>query len=348
MNRTSKFLAIVIIAIVVQSANSAVYLYNPGFTNGSGTDADNWIEDGDAARQSWGSHDGDGYLMSLPGYTTNTYGEFYQNVANITVGKIFTLSFWQEGDNGAWNGSNVTVRLIWLDSGSNKISSVTKDIDDYTGYVPWTNLNIAGRSPHNTEFLRVQFDANSPGSTNGSGAAKFDDLTLTETTGLFNPGFAYGSGVDPDNWTENSVAGASRQTWGSHDGDGWLMALPGYNTNTYGEFYQDIDVVMPGDIYTFSFWLQGDVLWNGSNVMTRLIWYDSNTNEINNTSNSLDTYTGNSSWTNLYLKTTAPNNAIRLRVQFDAESPFNGGGAVKVDDLILSNAAPSGMGFFIR
>ena len=336
LNRPIYFLAIAIIASNVQLAGGAVYLYNPGFTNGSGFDADNWIEDslGDAARQSWGSHDGDGYLMSLPGYTPATHARFYQDVNNITVGYIYSLSFWQDGD-GVWNGSNVTARLVWLDNGSNQISSVTTNLDAYTGG-SWTEISLDGRAPTNTSYLRIQFDADSP--NGGGGAAKFDELILTELPGLFNPGFTNGSGTDADNWIENNLNEATRQSWGSHDGDGWLMALPGFNSGTYGEFYQDLDDITPGHVYSLSFWQEGDAVWNGSNVTAQLIWLDSGSSEISRVSSNLDAYTGGA-WTELYIGGKAPDSTSFLRVQFDGKSPSFGGGAAKFDELILTEWA---------
>jgi len=334
-------LLVVTLATALQRIEGAVTLYNPGFTNGSAGDADSWTENtlDEAARQSWGSHDGDGWLMSLPAYNSGTYGEFFQDVTNITPGYTYALSFWQEGD-GAWNGSNVTARLLWLTSASNQIGSVASNLDAYTaGSVSWTNLFIDGTAPSNAAILRVQFDAASP--SGGSGAAKVDDLSLAKWSGLlYNPSFAEGSSSDTrdaDYWIETLLAEASRQNWGSHDGDGWLMSLPGYAAGTHGEFYQDVEDIGPGDFCTLSFWQEGDAAWNGSNVTVRLVWLDSESTAIGSVTNNLDAYTGGSiSWTNLSLSGMAPADTVRLRVQFDADSPSSGGGAAKFDDLSLS------------
>jgi len=348
--RLSEFVVAVLVVLATRYSDGAVTLNNPGFTNGTGWDADDWTENSldEAARQSWGSHDGDGWLMSLPGYGSGTYGEFYQDIAGITPGCIYSLSFWQGGD-AVWNGSNVTARLIWLDDASSIIGGVTSNLDAYTsGSVSWTNITIDSVAPKQAAVLRVRFDAESP--TGGSGAAKFDDLVLTELPGLRNPGFADG-GVDArdaDSWTENSLDEAARQSWGSHDGDGWLISLVAWNTGTYCEVHQDVPAIA-GHFYTLSFWQEGDVAWNGSNVAAHLIWFDGASNNIGETAKNLDSYTGGAvSWTNLTMRSVAPPDAVRLRVQFDGESLNGGSGAAKFDDLSLSNAAPAGTVMILR
>ncbi len=178
-----------VIAAIALNAPGAVSLFNSGLADGSGSDPDHWIESATAkaGRADWGSHDGDGWLMALPGYGAGTSGAFYQDVRDVRTGYRCSLSFWQEGD-GGWNGSNVTARLIWLDGAAATLGSVTTNLDAYTaGSVPWTNITLHGVAPPGTASVRVRFDAESPSS--GGGAAKFDDLLLTLTaprgTGIF-------------------------------------------------------------------------------------------------------------------------------------------------------------------
>ena len=346
MSRRGAILLVIgIVAAVAWDAEAAVALNNGSFAVGTGGDPDGWSENtlDKASRQSWGSHNGDGWLMALLGWNegSGTYGEFYQDVSNVVPGNVYSLSFWQDGD-ASWNGSNVTARLIWLDSGSNAIGSVTTNLDAYTT-ASWAYLTLAGIAPRRAAALRVQFDAQTR-ATGGGGAAKFDDLTLIEWPGLYNPGFTNGVSLDADNWTEvPSTEQAGRQGWGSHDGDGYLMSLPGYSSGTYGAFYQDIPDILPWYRYTLSFWQEGDNNWNGSNVTARLIWLDSGSNAIKTVTKNLDAYTaGSVSWTNLTLSGVTPAQAVTLRIQFDAESPASGGGAAKFDDFRLTRAFAGG------
>jgi len=347
--RVSKRIAVLfgigIVAVVAWDADAAATLVNGSFAEGTDGDPDGWSENtlDKASRQSWGSHNGDGWLMALLGWNegSGTYGEFYQDVTNVVPGKVYSLSFWQDGD-ASWNGSNVTARLIWLDSGASAIGSVTTNLDAYAA-ASWASITLAGIAPRRATALRVQFDAQTRAS-GGGGAAKFDDLTLTEWPGLYNPGFVQGVSLDAANWTElPSTDQAGRQGWGSHDGDGYLMSLPGYSSGTYGAFYQDIPDVLPWYRYTLSFWQEGDAAWNGSNVTARLIWLDGGANVIKTVTKNLDAYTaGSVSWTNLSLSGVTPAQAVTLRIQFDAESPANGGGAAKFDDFRLTRAPAGG------
>lgn len=154
-------------------------LLNPGFWYGSGTDAYDWEQVysvNDARREPWGSHDNDGWLMSLPGYAGGTYGAFYQDIADARPRERFTLSFWQEGDVG-WNGANVTASIVWLDAAYNTLGRVTKNLDAWAYDWGWVNHVITGSAPAGTATVRIQFEAESPAF--GGGAAKFDDLLLT-------------------------------------------------------------------------------------------------------------------------------------------------------------------------
>ncbi|NQU41162.1 MAG: hypothetical protein HQ523_14515 [Lentisphaerae bacterium] len=349
-------LALIATLAALQSAVCEVTLYNPSFDDGSGNDADNWTENtlDKAARQTWGTHDeggGPGYtnLMSLTAFNAGTYAEFYQDITNIVPGNIYSLSFWHEGE-PAWSGSNVTARFIWIDGDSASIDSTAMDLDDHTLLSGWTNRVLDGVAPNHAKILRVQFDAQCPGTT--AGATKLDDMSLTEWPGLYNPGFAVEGDAfsDADRWIENSIDGAARQDWGSHDGDGFMMSLPSYSIATYGEFYQVVGGVTPGHIYSLSFWQTGDANWTGSNATARLIWLNSTSNTIDSATMSLDAWTlDGAGWTNHILKGQAPLAAASIRVQFDAQSPVSSpGGAVKIDELTLTNVAPHGTLLLLR
>ncbi|MDD3543845.1 MAG: hypothetical protein PHG96_00630, partial [Kiritimatiellae bacterium] len=176
------FVGMLTLALAAMPASADVALLNGGFTDGTDNDPDVWVENSLAlsCRHTWGSHDAGGYLMGLNGWAggAGTYAEFHQDVTNVVAGKTYVLSFWQEGD-GAWNGSNVTGRLLWLDANSNVIGGVTTNLDAYTvGGVMWTRIQLFGTAPSGAVGARVQFDAQILPS-GGDGAAKFDALTLT-------------------------------------------------------------------------------------------------------------------------------------------------------------------------
>lgn len=154
---------------------SANLLTNPGFSSGSGTDADNWTEASNSGRENWGSHDGDAYLMALYGWNSATSDQVYQDVTGATAGSTYSLTFWHEGDAG-WNGSAVSASMVWLDSGGSSIGTpVTVDLQPYATE-SWNNYVLNGTAPAGTVTVRVQLDATKP--DGGAGAQKFDEFDL--------------------------------------------------------------------------------------------------------------------------------------------------------------------------
>jgi len=165
--------------VTVANAN---LLYNPGFnTNGGGgTTPTGWTAGGDLNKQgveSWGSHDGDGWLEAFYGWNAGTSATLFQDIAG-SANAIYTLSFWQEGDN-AWNGSAFGVSLIWLDAAGSPVGTAASMNLQSTAIVNtgWTNQVLQATSPLNTATVRVQFAATSL-SEGGAGAAKIDELSL--------------------------------------------------------------------------------------------------------------------------------------------------------------------------
>lgn len=153
-------------------------LANPGFatqgTGGAG-DADEWVEASNSERQSWGSHDGDGFLMAVLGWNAPTTDQVYQDVP-ASGGMTYSLDYWHEGD-ANWSGSALSASLIWLDSEGSPVGTPVSD--DLQAYVlePWTMRTLSGEAPAGTAAVRVQFDATK--SPDALGAQKFDDLDLT-------------------------------------------------------------------------------------------------------------------------------------------------------------------------
>ncbi|MFO7937402.1 MAG: hypothetical protein R6V06_07335 [Kiritimatiellia bacterium] len=333
---------LLMLALATMRASADVELLNGGFANGVDINPDVWVENSLdlCCRHEWGSHDGDNYLMGLNSWVLDggTYAEFYQDVTNVVAGNTYVLSFWQEGDS-KWSGSNVTGRILWLDDNTEVISSVTTNLDAYTiGGITWTRILLAGTAPSDAIKARVQFDAEIL-PVEGGGAAKFDDMTFTEYTGLLlNPGFAEGVANDADFWTEYPTTDdAGREAWGDADGDGYLMGIPAYKSGAYGTFYQDVKGIKPGSVYTLNLQVSGQNDYTGSNVFARLIWMDNTLTPLSTVSTNLDALTVLWSWTPITMKTVPPGGASRLRVQFDAESASSGGaGAAKFDALSLT------------
>lgn len=354
VNMTRTWICLTLLALVAARADAAVQLLNGGFTNGVDTNPDVWVENSLelSCRHTWGSKDGDGYLMGLNGWAggAGTFAAFHQDVANVVAGNTYALSFWQEGD-GGWNGSDVTGRLLWLNADDDVIGGVTTNLDAYTaGGVSWTRIVLAGVAPAGAVGARVQFDASILPS-GGSGAAKFDAMSLAEYTGLLlNPGFAHGNVLDADFWTEHpTTEDAGREGWGSDDGDGYLMALPAYKSGTFGAFYQDVPGVKPGFRYTLTFSAAGEPPYNGSNVTARLIWLNNAMTPIASTTKDLDAYVNAWEWTRgLTLESVSPDGATHLRVQFDAESPASGAAAAKFDAFTLTRVAIPGTLIAVR
>ena len=168
--------------LATASAATANLLYNPGFnTNGGGgTTPDGWTATGDAGKQgveNWGSHDGDGWLEAFYGWNAGTSATLFQNMAGA-ANSIYTLSFWQEGDD-AWNGTAFSVSLLWFVATGSQIGTpATMDLQSTAiANTGWTNQILQATSPLNTATVRVQFAATSLAEA-GAGAAKIDEVNF--------------------------------------------------------------------------------------------------------------------------------------------------------------------------
>lgn len=163
--------------LLVAVASARGDLLNPGFANngGAGSTANNWTGSGKQGVQSWGSHDGDGWMQAFWGWGAGTSAQLYQDVAGA-ADTVYTLSFWQEGDD-AYNGTAFSVTLGWYDSGMNLLGSVQKDLQPWAGSsAGWISHSLMATSTVGTATVRVQFDATSL--ADGAGAGKVDDLGL--------------------------------------------------------------------------------------------------------------------------------------------------------------------------
>ena len=180
---TMKGITWLVAGLATVSVATANLLVNPGFdTNGGGgTTPTGWTGGGDAGKQgveSWGSHDGDGWLEAFYGWNAGTSATLSQDLAG-SANAIYTLDFWQEGDD-AWNGTSFDVSLIWLDaSGSSVGTPATMNLQPTAmANTGWTNQVLQATSPLNTATVRVQFAATSL-IEGGAGAAKIDEVDFT-------------------------------------------------------------------------------------------------------------------------------------------------------------------------
>ena len=172
---------------VLVGAASANLLLNPGFS----PDLSNWTVNptgsDEISTETWGSHDGDGYMLAFSSWNGGDAVSLYQDVA-AAPSYEYTVDFWLEGETG-WAGT-FGASMIWLDSGKNPVGTpVTLDLMPWAATTaPWTNLSMQGTSPSGTAFVRVQLSADS----SGTGAGKIDDITMIpEPTTLSLLGLAF-------------------------------------------------------------------------------------------------------------------------------------------------------------
>lgn len=156
---------------------------------------------------------------------------------------------------------------------------------------------------------------------------------------LLNPGFDdnSGAGSTPNYWTGSGKQGV--QSWGSHDGDGWLEAFWGWGLGTTADLYQDIEGD-PNTVYTLDFWQEGDDAWNGTDFSVSMTWLDNTGGTLGSTNMNLQSWaTVNNGWTNHVFQGISPDNTSTVRLQFSASPIDDGAGAAKVDDLDLTSMA---------
>ena len=154
---------------------------------------------------------------------------------------------------------------------------------------------------------------------------------------MINAGFATegtGGAQDAANWTEASSSG--REPWGSHDGDGFLMAAYGYTVgSTSGQFYQDVTGASEGLTYNLSYWHEGDAGWNGTATSISLVWLDGVGSSVGTpVSFNLQPY-ATESFSNRTLSGVAPAGTATVRVQVDITKLDGGAGAQKFDEFDL-------------
>ncbi len=153
---------------------------------------------------------------------------------------------------------------------------------------------------------------------------------------LLNPGFS----PDLGSWTVNPGGSndVSSEGWGSHDGDGRMLAFNSWNGGDPVSIYQDVAGV-GGGIYTLDFWLEGETGWAGT-FSASLIWLNSSLAEVGTpvTLDLMPWAQTTAAWTNLTMQGTAPADTAFVRVQYGADSSDTGAG--KIDDLDLTGVIP--------
>ena len=148
---------------------------------------------------------------------------------------------------------------------------------------------------------------------------------------LLNPGFS----PDLSNWTVTPGGSddVNVETWGSHDGDGHMLAFSSWNGGEAASIYQDV-AAAPATTYTVDLWLEGETGWAGT-FGASLIWLDSGMTPVGTpvTKDLMPWASVTAPWTNLSMEGTSPIGTAFVRVQLSADS--SGTGAGKLDDITM-------------
>lgn len=293
-------------------------LLNPGFQYaGDGTvapsiTAQHWTAWGQASRENWGSHDGDGYLASInnrDGGLAN--GGWYQDVPGFR-NTDYHFSGWLCIDVGHTNAAT-RLKIEFFDAGlGTMLGAVTTTV---VGLGPgWTYHVVEGVSSSNAVNVRVVVEAVGQG-TNGT--VKFDHARLLALppNRLKNPGFRYGwggaSGVGGDAQGWHRWGDVTRENWADQDGDGYMATLHNWsNTSSDAYGYQDVEAE-GGAEYALAGYFYADAAYTAAEVALKLEFYDIHRAWIAAASTAA---TGlGPSWQLFEVSATAPTNACWLR-----------------------------------
>ena len=92
--------SLIILAFLSMTSFGANILLNPGFDTGTGVDADNWTQAGNANRETWGQHTGTAGMMFQN--WAGSFGDIYQVVSeNVPNGDTVMLKFYAKASGDA-------------------------------------------------------------------------------------------------------------------------------------------------------------------------------------------------------------------------------------------------------
>lgn len=163
-------------------------LVNPGFESGTGVNADNWTEFGDAYRTATNATLG---FTSLSGANSmKVFGPFnpalgeagaYQDIPGASAGQTWKFS----GFGLNWSGDQMTntaaygmAQLIFLDAATNALQVVgSQHFDSTTPVDQWQYFQVTGTAPAGTTAVRAK--VSHFGKAGIAGSVWWDDLTAT-------------------------------------------------------------------------------------------------------------------------------------------------------------------------
>ena len=163
-------------------------LSNPSLEAGTGANADNWTEFGDAYRTATNVFSS--YVALSGGNSMKVYGPFnpapgeagaYQNIAGATAGQVWQFS----GFGQNWSGDAMTstaaygvAQLVFLDAGNSPLQvSESQHFDSTTPLNQWQYFQMTGTAPVGTASVRVK--VSHFGQAGIAGSVWWDDLSVT-------------------------------------------------------------------------------------------------------------------------------------------------------------------------
>jgi len=209
-----------------------------------------------------------------------------------------------------------------------------------TGGSTWNNLTglLPGTGATNTLLDTAGAD--------GERAYRVLDYTTAVTTNVANGGFESGTGNAAADWTSPGIEPPYRVNTNSHSG-AWSMLLADTNKATGGiQFQQDEaaqggTAVVPGLIYTFSFWSQQLLSGAGYVQQYTVSWLNGANSVISSTGANFSG--GSGYWSQTVVPgLVAPANAVGARINFSCTTGAANGwsGEALIDDVLLSTTVP--------
>jgi hypothetical protein len=176
----------------------------------------------------------------------------------------------------------------------------------------------------------------------GARAYRVLEYTANVSTNVANGGFEAGTGSSPANWTASGIEPPYRVNTNAHSG-AWCLLLADTNKATGGIQFQQDELaqgaagIVPGLVYTFSFWAQQILNGPGYVQQYTLSWLDLSNSILSSTSAN---FTGGGGYWSQIIAAglVAPASAVGARINFSCTTGAANGwaGEVLIDDVLLS------------
>lgn len=339
-------LSILAFLVFPAAAEETNLLADGGFellgTNGAINASGHWTDTGGAGHwQIWenqGETGGGDYGVWAFGWAAAGTYSIYQDVTGVP-GESYKLDggFRLQSTNFWYFGNQLEMAIIFLDSGSSQISSVTLDVDAAViAAGAWEHHALVARAPASTDTVRcrIQWTCASVEGTDYSDGFYIDNVSFEAGhADLHNGGFEL-----PTNgtWVAISASGDWTETgpnsnWTCWSGSGegsqgiWMF---GWANNVDRKFYQDV-TAYAGAEYRLDagFRLQTTDFWTyGSQMEMAMIWLDSNYTEISRATLDVDAaITTAGVWEHHDIRAIAPSGTVAVRSWFRWTSGGTGG-----------------------